>query len=857
MEDSEAVKEDVLSAEKEEEAPRARTDPEIGLSSEEVAARVKEGKVNGDQNIKTKSVAQILSENIFTFFNFVFILLAVILCFVVDWKGNILNAVGQFGFLLLVFFNTIIGIFQELRAKRTIDKLSLISAPKATVIRDRQKLDIAVSEIVLDDVMLFEAGSQICADAIVTEGSIEVNESLITGEADAVLKQNGDKLMSGSFVVAGNAKAQVEHVGMDNFASKISAGAKYFKKPNSEIWRSLMFIVKVMAFVVVPVGTALFLVKYFLQSGSEFNGGNITLNEYVVTTIGSVVGMIPSGLVALASTVFCVSVIRLSKHKTLAQDLYCVETLARVDVLCLDKTGTITEGTMDVNEVLPLGGRGEDELKQILKDFTSALKDDNATINAIRLYTKSLEVSREATGTVPFSSQRKWSGARFDGVSYVLGAPEFVLRDAPDDIKQKTAEMSEKGFRVMLLASSNANFGENSLPEGLEAVAFVFITDTIRKEAPDTLRFFKEQGVEVKIISGDNPATVRAVAMRAGLEDCDNIIDMSTLSTEEEVREAAEKYTIFGRVLPDQKLTLVNALKAAGHTVAMTGDGVNDVLALKSADCSIAMASGSDAAKNVSSLVLMDSNFASMPRVVAEGRRSINNLERSAALYVMKTLYNTFIALLFLFVPNALPFDPSNLTIIGGVTIGMPSIVLALEPNTDRVTGHFLPKVLRNALPGGLTVLLGAIAVLMCCNLFEGSFHPPLNMNQMSTLFIFIIAFVGFMLLAKVSLPFTWLHFATYLLMIFIFLGVYFIPLPHDFFLDLFKLDNNITWDMGKAILSIAAVLLPIYVGMVFAMRAVAKRHYDYWEGVFERLDNFLKKNRSPCAERRKASQTH
>ncbi len=822
-------------AEKSEVAPAFATDAENGLSSEQVDARIAEGKVNGDQDIKTKSVLQILRENIFTFFNFVFVAMAVILCFCVDWKGNVINALGQFGFMLLIFFNTAIGIFQEMRAKKTIDKLSLISAPKAVVIRDGKETEIAIKDIVLDDIMLLSAGSQICADAVLREGSIEVNESLITGEPDAILKQPGDRIMSGSFVVSGKAKAQVEHIGLDNFATKISAGAKYFKKPNSEIWRSLMFIVKVMAIVIVPVGLALFLVKYYLH-----NPNGLSAQSYLVTTIGTVVGMIPSGLVALASTVFCVSVIRLSKRKTLAQDLYCVETLARVDVLCLDKTGTITEGTMDVNEIRPLNGMSEDDVKRVIKNLTSALDDDNATANALREYVRDLEADMTASFKVPFSSQRKWSGARIGDASYVLGAPEFVLKNIPQDIKDQTTEMAEKGYRVMLLARSSADFDGSALPEGLEAISFILITDTIRKEAPDTLRFFKEEGVEVKIISGDNPATVRAVAMRAGLENCDNIVDMSTLKTDEEVIAAATKYTIFGRVLPNQKLLLVNALKAAGHTVAMTGDGVNDVLALKAADCSIAMASGSDAAKNVSSLVLLDSNFASMPKVVAEGRRSINNLERSAALYVMKTIYNTLLALLFLCVSNELPFSPSNLTLMGGVTIGMPSIVLALEPNTDRVTGHFLPKVLKNALPAGLTVVLAAGAVIICNNHFLTS----LSAAQATSMFVIVITFVGFMLLAKVSLPFTWLHFATYVLMIVIFVGVYVVPLPGDFFIKLFNLTTDITWDMGKAILTICAILLPIYLALIFAFRMLKIKFGDKTEAIFEQLDIRLRKEK-------------
>ncbi len=909
------------------------TDMEKGLTADEVQQRIDSGKINGDQNVKTKSVAQILRENIVTFFNFIFIVFAVLICFFIDSSEKFLTIVGNFGFLILIVFNALVGIVQELRAKHTIDKLSLISAPKAVVIRDGEQKEIAVKDIVLDDITVLASGSQICADSFVVEGSIEVNESLITGEPDAILKNVGDKIMSGSFVVSGNAKAQVEHVGMDNFATKISAGAKYFKKPNSEIWRSLMFIVKVMATILVPMGVMLFCVKYFAQENPEQAEKIITtlfgykINQYLSTTVlgtvATLIGMIPSGLVALSSTVFCVSVIRLSRHKTLAQDLYCIETLARVDVLCLDKTGTITEGTMDVNSIEPVKNREIAEIKQIIKNVTSALEDNNATINALRAYVGDIDVSCTAEQIVPFSSARKWSGARINGVSYVIGAPEFVFKKKTKTLEKTTEEMAKKGYRVMVVASSKNKFADSELPSALKLESFIYITDKIRAEAPDTLRFFKHEGVTVKVISGDNPETVRAVAMRAGLEDCDNIIDMSTLTTEEEVYDAATKYTIFGRVLPDQKLMLVKALKKAGHTVAMTGDGVNDVLALKEADCSVAMASGSDAAKNVSSLVLLDSNFSSMPRVVAEGRRSINNLERSAALYIMKTVYNTLLALLFMVVTVPLPFTPQNLTIMGAVTIGMPSVVLALEPNADRVTGRFLPKVLSNALPGGITVMLGAIAVILC-NRF---FLTNLTDAQSQTVFIWVITFVGFLLLFKVSLPTklsTWsaffgisdlmkerekaaqqaekvnmeafneqerkdawyngvamqvidtkdakqakkpkkerkehkkhkinkskllifLNLVVYLLMIFIFVGMYFIQIDVTIkgetvdiveqMRTFFNLDNHITWEMGKAMLAICAVLTVLYVGFVAMMNQIKLEHGESIEQRFDRLD--------------------
>ena len=772
-----------------------------GLSSAEVEARVAEGKVNGEQTVRTKSVAQILRSNILTFFNFVFVALAVLLSGFVD---DGMDGIGNFGFLILIVFNTLVGIVQELRAKRTMDKLALLSAPKAFVLRDGDLQEIAIEQIVLDDVMELAAGRQVCADSVIVEGRCEVNESLVTGEPDAIVKNVGDHVISGSFVVSGKAKCRVEHIGAENFVMKISSGAKYFKKPTSEIWRALMLIVKVMSIVIVPVGVALFCSKFFRDASD--------VNDIVVTTIGSVIGMIPSGLVALASTVFCVSVVRLSRKKTLAQDLYCVETLARVDVLCLDKTGTITEGSMEVGGIAPREGLSEDGFRTMLHDVVTATGDENATAIALKTYLSDAGEAHEAESFVPFSSERKWSGARVNGVSYALGAVEFTLGHGEDETHRIAAQKADEGYRVLALVSSKAPFEDDKLPDEVSFEGFVFITDKIRDEAPDTLRFFREQGVAVKIISGDNPSTVRAVAKRAGLEKCDDIIDMSALTTEEEVREAATKYTVFGRVLPDQKLTLVKALKAAGHTVAMTGDGVNDVLALKEADCSVAMASGSDAAKNVSSLVLLDSNFASMPRIVAEGRRSINNLERSAALYIMKTVYNVLLALLFMFVNMPLPFEPKNLTLIGGVTIGMPSIVLALEPNNDLVKGRFLTKVLCYAVPGGIIVMLGAAAVMVA-----GRYFLDVTPDQIRTMYCIVTTFVGLVYLFRVALPPTWLHILLCLVMVGIYVGCYVTEIP--LIIDFFGVDNDITAEMGKAIAAICAVLAALYAAVSIPTR--------------------------------------
>ncbi len=764
-----------------------------GLSSKEVDERIADGRVNGNHQVKTKSVAQIFATNIFTFFNLVLILLLIFLIPLTiqnsavtralqkEFPNNPLyknvNAFANFGFVLLLIINTAVGIAQELKAKKTIDKLSILSAPKVKVVRDGAQKDIQVSEIVVDDLILLKTGHQVCADSVVISGQIEVNESLITGEPDAILKMPGDKIISGSYVVSGRAATKVEKVGLDSFAMKISAGAKYLKKHNSEILKSIMLIIKIMAIIIIPVGIALFCTKFFASNGGFKLNGNqriFELTKIGKTTIGTLLGMIPSGLIALTTAVFAISVIRLSKHKTLAQNLYCIETLARVDVICLDKTGTITEGSMDVHSVYSHSG-DTDQFKKLLKNFIVAVKDDNTTANAIKDYLMNVQSNRDASEVIAFSSQRKWSAAKFDKTFYILGAPEFVFKEPTNQMRNKIMEMSQQGFRVLAFASTEQKVTKEKLPNSIKFEGFIFLTDKIRKEAPDTLKFFKQEGVDVKIISGDNPDTVRAVALRAGLTDCENIIDMSTLSSEEEIYDAAEKYTVFGRVLPDQKLLLVKALKANGHTVAMTGDGVNDVLALKESDCSITVASGSDAAKNVSSLILMDSNFASIPKVVAEGRRSINNLERSASLYLVKTFYSLCIAILFMMLVDfELPFEPKHLTFIAGLTIGIPSFVLALEPNHNRVTGRFLPKVLSDALPGTLAVMLGIAGVIISSKFILPKFIS-LDSHQIQGMYVITTMLISFVYLFKVSMPFNNTNTVMFFLLFVAFIGAYFI----------------------------------------------------------------------------------
>ena len=653
---------------------------DIGLTKEEVEERIKENKVNYDTSLPTKSIKTIVRENIFTLFNLINILLGVAVFCVGSYK-NLL-------FLIVIFCNTAISIIQEINSKKAVDKLSILAQAKVNCIRDGEKQEIGINSIVLDDLLMLETGNQIVADSIILEGEVEVNESFITGESDVIYKRKGDTLLSGSFVVSGKCKAEVIHIGDENYTSKISSGAKYVKKVNSEIMKSLNGIIKIVSIAIVPIGILLF-----------FNQLGLTENSFknaVVNTVAAIIGMIPEGLVLLTSTVLAVSVIRLSKRKVLVQELYCIETLARVDTLCLDKTGTITGGTMEVNDIIEIT-KSKEELEEILSEISSASDDNNSTIEAIRAKYKNKQ-KWKVINKIPFSSQKKWSGVCFkDKGSYIIGAPEFVLREKYDEYKERIEKYSND-YRVIIVANSEGDFIEKELPDKLEVLGFVLISDVIRKEANKTLKYFKEQGVNIKIISGDNPITVSKIAKRAGVENSEKYINMQEIKTKEQLEKAAKEYTIFGRVTPVQKKELVQALKKEGHTVAMTGDGVNDVLALKEADCSIAMASGSDATRNVAELVLLDSNFASMPEIVLEGRRTINNIERSATLFLVKTIYASILAIIFLFVNMPYPFMPIQLTLISTVTIGIPSFVLALEPNKERIKGKFLRNVISRAL---------------------------------------------------------------------------------------------------------------------------------------------------------------
>ena len=753
-----------------------------GLTDAEVRQRIEQGLVNHNSDIKSKSIKRIVLENLITPFNILNFVLAVMILIVGSYK-NLL-------FMGVIICNIFIGTVQEIRAKKTIDKLSLIAEPKAHVIRNGIKQEIAIHDIVMDDITFLGAGNQVCSDAVVIEGECEVNESLLTGESEPVLKQPGDHLLSGSFIISGNCHARVEHVGKDNYAAQITDNAKYVKKPNSEIMRWTNRIIKYIGFTLIPVGIALFCKQVFISHQG--------FNDAIVGVVAALIGMIPEGLILLTSVVFAVSIIRLSQHKTLVQELYCIETLARVDVLCLDKTGTITEGTMEVTDVLPLHDTTNEELNIALGSLIHALEDDNPTFNAVKTYCDQYD-KLTCNHIVPFSSARKWSGASFDeNGSYIFGATEFILKDS-SPYQEIIKEHSEKGQRVLMLAHSPHKIQDKELPAEIHPMAFLFISDKIRAEAPDTLAYFAEQGVDIKIISGDNAITVANIAKKAGLKTAEQYVDATTLQTPEEIKEAAQKYSVFGRVTPQQKLDLVKALKEQGHTVAMTGDGVNDVLALKESDCSIAMASGSDAARTVSQLVLLDSNFASMPKILKEGRRSINNLQRSSSLFLTKTIFSTINAILFIFLHFDYPFQPIQLTLISALTIGAPSLILALEPNKERIKGKYIVNVIRKSIPGAMTMVFNIVALAIVCSFIH------FNSTEISTLAVMITGFAGLLVLLKVSLPFNWIRCALFFTMLGAFIFAIFI------LKDLFSL-ASITLPMFYCFLVLAGFAIIVFV---------------------------------------------
>ena len=677
-----------------------------GLTNEQIQERIAQGKVNVSDNLNTRTYKQIILENTLTFFNFLNIVLSALVILVGSFKNSL--------FIGIILINTVIGIIQEIRAKKTLDKLAILTENKTVVLREGKKWRIATEKLVIDDIIFLKTGDQVPADAQVLEGNLEVNESLLTGEADSLVKNNGDELYSGSFVTAGEAYCQVTHVGADNYASRITSEAKEFKRHNSELRNSLNAILKIISIIIVPLGFLLFYKQYFVMHD--------TLQGAVVNMVAAVIGMITEGLVLLTSVTLTIGTMKLAAKNTLVQELYCIETLARVDTLCLDKTGTITEGTMCVECLEPWDSETHDgaDMEKALKNLMAVLSDKNATADALHDRFRP-EHAWKAVNVIPFSSDRKYSGASFENEgTYLIGAAQFLFPEGIEELEARCAEYGAEGYRVLVLAHSPEMTEDTQLPGALEPEGMILITDVIREEAPETLAYFYEQGVDLKIISGDDPVTVSSIAKRAGLKNAEKYVDASRLETPEELVQAVQECSVFGRVTPQQKKQMVQILRENGHTVAMTGDGVNDVLALKEADCSIAVAGGSDAAKNIANVVLLDSNFASMPEIVNQGRRVVNNIRTAASMFLIKTMFSVFLALITIFFGSSYPFEPIQMSLISACAVGIPTFLLAQENNYEKIDHTFLRHVFMNAFPAAVTITGCVFSIMLIC---QGIYH--------------------------------------------------------------------------------------------------------------------------------------
>lgn len=724
-----------------------------GLTSKEVEDRIKKGKVNYDTTAESKSIKQILIDNVCTLFNLINIILAILIIIVGSYK-NLL-------FLGVVICNTLISTIQEVRAKKVVDKLSVISSSKAKVMRDGKKSLIHINDVVLDDTILYELGDQIIADSKILKGTCEVNESFITGESKIITKKKGDILLSGSFIVSSSVYAKVIHVGIDNYTAVISRDAKKMKKEiNSQIMRSLNKIVKYVSIALIPIGILLLLRQLSIP-------GN-TFSNAIVSLVAALIGMIPEGLILLVSTVLAISVVKLSKYNVLVQDLYCIETLARVDTLCLDKTGTITEGKMEVFDVLTLDNCKVNEIDESLMIITNNLNDNNPTFNAICDKYKD-KCNIKAKRVVSFSSLRKYSMVILEDKSLILGAPEIILKDQYKKYESKIEKLSTE-YRVLLLAKTNNKIIDDKLPCDVDALGLILIKDKIRLDVIETLNYFKSNDIEIKVISGDNVNTVCNVAKSVGIE-INGVLDARKIDDNSDINELAENNNIFARVKPEQKRALIKALKENGHIVAMTGDGVNDVLALKESDCAISISSGADAARNVSELVLLDSNFDSIPYIVKEGRKTINNVGRSATLFLSKTIYASLLAILFLFISYKYPFMPIQMSLISTLTIGMPAFILALEPNYDRVSDKFLTNVISKAIPSGLTTVLNILILVLLSSMFK------ISDIQISTIAVIITWYTAVLLIYRISKPLNLLRKSLLIFIIVLFMLAFIIPL--------------------------------------------------------------------------------
>lgn len=725
-----------------------------GLTDEEVRQRVEEGFTNRTDISTDKTTKEIAVSNVFTYFNLIFLVITILLIMV----GSFRNLT----FLPIIIGNTVIGIVQEIRAKKTLEKMSLLNAPHADVIRNGSVKQISTEELVKDDVILLTAGKQICADAVVISGNIQVNESLLTGEADEVEKTEGSTLMSGSFVVSGECYARLEKVGNESYISKLSLEAKSMGgKEQSEMIRSINLIVKWVGIVIIPIGLILFWQSHFV------NGESIT--KSVTSTVAAIIGMIPEGLYLLTTVALALSTMKLARKKVLLHDMKSIETLARVDVLCVDKTGTITEPDMKLKEIFLCKNSGADgtqtaltldEIKSLILDYANASVDNNATMLALKAYAaealtnNTSALHRTAVSQQAFSSSLKYGSVTFSDGTYLLGAPEFIMHEDFARIEEEIIPYADKGDRVLLFARYDGENVENGINGSVTPLGFVALANPIRENAVKTFEYFKSQGVAIKVISGDNPRTVSRIAIQAGIESAESFVDAATLDTEDKIADAVNKYTVFGRVTPKQKKQLVKALQAKGHTVAMTGDGVNDILAMKDADCSVAMASGSEAAAQAAQVVLLDSDFAHMPDVVYEGRRVVNNIQRSASLFLVKNIFSLLLSLFSVILMVTYPLEPAQVSLISMFTIGVPGFLLALEQNKDRIKGHFITNVMLKALPGGLTDVIAVGALVVCGEVF------CISDASIGTIATLVLSVVGFMILFKISEPLNGMKYA-------------------------------------------------------------------------------------------------
>lgn len=725
-----------------------------GLTDEEVRQRVEEGLTNRADISTDKTTKEIVISNVFTYFNLIFLVITILLIMV----GSFRNLT----FLPIIIGNTVIGIVQEIRAKKTLEKMSLLNAPRADVIRNGSVKQISTEELVKDDVILLTAGKQICADAVVISGNIQVNESLLTGEADEVEKTEGSTLMSGSFVVSGECYARLEKVGNESYISKLSLEAKSMGgKEQSEMIRSINLIVKWVGIVIIPIGLILFWQSHFV------NGESIT--KSVTSTVAAIIGMIPEGLYLLTTVALALSTMKLARKKVLLHDMKSIETLARVDVLCVDKTGTITEPDMKLKEIFLCKNSGADgtqtaltldELKSLILDYANASVDNNATMLALKAYAadaltnNTSALHRTTVSQQAFSSSLKYGSVTFSDGTYLLGAPEFIMHEDFARIEEEIIPYADKGDRVLLFARYDGENVENGINGSVTPLGFVALANPIRENAVKTFEYFKSQGVSIKVISGDNPRTVSRIAIQAGIESAESFVDAATLDTEDKIADAVNKYTVFGRVTPKQKKQLVKALQAKGHTVAMTGDGVNDILAMKDADCSVAMASGSEAAAQAAQVVLLDSDFAHMPDVVYEGRRVVNNIQRSASLFLVKNIFSLLLSLFSVILMVTYPLEPAQVSLISMFTIGVPGFLLALEQNKDRIKGHFITNVMLKALPGGLTDVIAVGALVVCGEVF------CISDASIGTIATLVLSVVGFMILFKISEPLNGMKYA-------------------------------------------------------------------------------------------------